>query len=161
MPRIRFASLILFLAAAAALGASPPILAQDDNSPVLSQNRKVKQDNGAAAAAGAAATAQRRTAPDIPTAPDTEIEEPGGPPVGSLSLSQIVKGIEGHPDFAYVTNLDWTAGRYDITYVTRQGEERQMLVDPRTGKDSGRLGPGGGTPSDAPATDVKPAGPVR
>jgi len=64
-------------------------------------------------------------------------ELPGAPPVGSLSLSQIIIKIEGEPDFAYIDEIDWDHddGLYEIEYRTRDGGKREMKIDPRTGKD--------------------------
>lgn len=122
---------------------------------------QLAQADSGAAMPGQVPGGEMRTTPDILTAPATGIESPDGPPAGSLQLSQIVRSIESQPDFAYLVNLDWKDGKYDIAYVTRQGERRDMLVDPRTGKETGRLGPGGGTVTDAPATAPRPAGPAR
>lgn len=83
---------------------------------------------GAAAplAAPAHAQASRAQTPD---------EVPGAPPIGSLSLSQIVVKVEGEPDFAYVQEIAWVDGLYQVAYRTRDGSKREMKLDPRTGKD--------------------------
>lgn len=58
----------------------------------------------------------------------------GGPPVGALSLSQIIAQIESRPDFAFIKDIDWEDGRYDVEYRTRDGRDRNLKVDPRTGR---------------------------
>ncbi|HEX6958011.1 MAG TPA: hypothetical protein VF194_08500 [Ferrovibrio sp.] len=91
--------------------------------------------------------AQTQSAPQSAQAaspPQPRLDAPGGPPLGSLSLSQIIVKIEGEPNFAYVSRLDWKDGKYAIRYVTRDGETRDELIDPRTGKDTGK------TPASAP-----------
>lgn len=59
---------------------------------------------------------------------------PGGPPVGALSLSQIIAQIESRPDFAFIKDIDWDDGRYEVEYRTREGRDRTLKVDPRTGR---------------------------
>lgn len=65
---------------------------------------------------------------------EPQIEPPGGPPVGALSLSQIIAQIESRPDFAFIRDIDWDDGRYDVQYRTRDGRDRNLKVDPRTGR---------------------------
>jgi hypothetical protein len=66
--------------------------------------------------------------------PAQQIEPEGGPPVGALSLSQIITQIESRPDFAFIREIDWDDGRYDVQYRTRDGRDRNLKVDPRTGR---------------------------
>jgi hypothetical protein len=66
--------------------------------------------------------------------PAQQIEPEGGPPVGALSLSQIITQIESRPDFAFIKEIDWDDGRYDVQYRTRDGRDRNLKVDPRTGR---------------------------
>lgn len=66
--------------------------------------------------------------------PATQIEPPGGPPAGALSLSQIITQIESRPDFAFIKDIDWEDGRYEVEYRTRDGRDRNLKVDPRTGR---------------------------
>lgn len=66
--------------------------------------------------------------------PAKQIEPEGGPPVGALSLSQIIAQIESRPDFAFIKDIDWDDGRYDVQYRTRDGRDRNLKVDPRTGR---------------------------
>lgn len=65
---------------------------------------------------------------------EPQIEPPGGPPVGALSLSQIIAQIESRPDFAFIRDIDWDDGRYEVEYRTRDGRDRVLKVDPRTGR---------------------------
>lgn len=114
-------------------------------------------------------------------APTPKIDNlPEGPPLGSLSLSQLMLKVEGEPEFAYVREVDWRDGRYAVTYVTRDGQSHERMIDPRTGRasqtgaggttqeDSGNTGEGRGpvmnptgTPSNAPTTAPRPGGPTR
>lgn len=118
-------------------------------------------------------------------APTPKIDAlPDGPPLGSLSLSQLILKVEAEPEFAYVADVDWRDGRYVVSYVTRDGRPHEKAIDPRTGRETGRTSqtgppdgrPGGaaksgesggpaynppGTPSAAPGTDPRPAGQTR
>src|SRR3546814_16859982 len=68
---------------------------------------------------------------------------PGGPPAGSLSLSQIILKVEGQPDFGFVPQVTWQnnggqsnggeTGSYPIAYRPRAGELRLVPPDARTG----------------------------
>lgn len=80
----------------------------------------------------AGAAAPVRAQASMAQTPD---DVPGAPPVGSLSLSQIIIKVEGEPDFAYIDEVDWEDGLYEIAYRTRDGSKREMKIDPRTGKD--------------------------
>ncbi|MBS4045540.1 MAG: PepSY domain-containing protein [Alphaproteobacteria bacterium] len=66
--------------------------------------------------------------------PAQQVEPPDGPPVGALSLSQIITQIESRPDFAFIKDIDWEDGRYEVEYRTRDGRDRNLKVDPRTGR---------------------------
>lgn len=66
--------------------------------------------------------------------PATQVEPPGGPPAGALSLSQIISQIESRPDCAYIKDIDWEDGRYEVVYRTRDGRDRDLKIDPRTGR---------------------------
>lgn len=65
---------------------------------------------------------------------EPQAEPPGGPPAGALSLSQIITQIESRPDFAFIKDIDWDDGRYEVEYRTRDGRDRTLKVDPRTGR---------------------------
>ncbi len=65
---------------------------------------------------------------------EPQIEPAGGPPAGALSLSQIITQIESRPDFAFIKDIDWEDGRYEVEYRTRDGRDRNLKVDPRTGR---------------------------
>ena len=66
--------------------------------------------------------------------PAAQVEPPGGPPAGALSLSQIIVQIESRPDFAFIRDIDWEDGRYEVQYRTRDGRDRDLKIDPRTGR---------------------------
>ncbi len=107
---------------------------------------------GAATPASAIEPARGGPAPDSPRAgvvqsqagpssqsnvtaePAQQIEPEGGPPAGALSLSQIITQIESRPDFAFIKDIDWDDGRYEVEYRTRDGRDRNLKVDPRTGR---------------------------
>ncbi len=89
---------------------------------------------GPAARAG---IVQMQGAPSSPQAvpqAEPQVEPPGGPPAGALSLSQIITQIESRPDFAFIKDIDWDDGRYEVEYRTRDGRDRTLKVDPRTGR---------------------------
>lgn len=71
---------------------------------------------------------------NVTAEPAQQIEPEGGPPAGALSLSQIIAQIESRPDFAFIRDIDWDGGRYDVQYRTRDGRDRNLKVDPRTGR---------------------------
>ncbi|WP_341913951.1 hypothetical protein [Ferrovibrio terrae] len=73
-------------------------------------------------------------APAAPDSPAAQIEPPDGPPAGALSLSQIITQIESRPDFAFIRDIDWDDGRYIVQYRTRDGRDRDLKIDPRTGR---------------------------
>ena len=56
-----------------------------------------------------------------------------GPPPGSLSLSEILRKVEGRPDFGFVQQITWQQGSYRIAYRTKDGTLRQMAADALTG----------------------------
>jgi len=58
---------------------------------------------------------------------------PAPPPVGALSLSQIILKVEGQPDFGFVQQVSWQNGVYRIAYRTRDGALRLLQADARTG----------------------------
>jgi hypothetical protein len=66
--------------------------------------------------------------------PAAQVEPPGGPPAGALSLSQIISQIESRPDFAFIRDIGWGDGRYLVIYRTRDGRDRDLKIDPRTGR---------------------------
>ncbi|WP_300295139.1 hypothetical protein, partial [Ferrovibrio sp.] len=72
--------------------------------------------------------------PDPPPVVQPAIVPPGGPPAGSLSLSQIIAQIESRPDCAFIRDIDWVEGRYEVEYRTRDGRDRVLKIDPRTGR---------------------------
>jgi hypothetical protein len=90
----------------------------------------VQTQGGAAAQAPSTPGSQSNVMAD----PAQQIEPEGGPPVGALSLSQIITQIESRPDFAFIREIDWDDGRYDVQYRTRDGRDRNLKVDPRTGR---------------------------
>ncbi|MFN4311610.1 MAG: hypothetical protein ACK4FK_13580 [Ferrovibrio sp.] len=81
------------------------------------------------------APAAQTPAPEPPKlAEPPNLDEPDGPPAGSLSLSQIIIQIESRPDMAFIRDIDWQDGRYEIEYRTRDGRDRVLKIDPRTGR---------------------------
>ncbi|WP_341896300.1 hypothetical protein [Ferrovibrio terrae] len=86
-------------------------------------------------------SSQTPAAPDSPAAQiEPQAIPPGGPPAGALSLSQIITQIESRPDFAFIRDIDWDDGRYIVQYRTRDGRDRDLKIDPRTGRPvEGRL----------------------
>lgn len=83
---------------------------------------------------GAPASQSPGSQSNVTADPAQQIEPAGGPPVGALSLSQIITQIESRPDFAYIKEIDWDDGRYEVEYRTRDGRDRVLKVDPRTGR---------------------------
>ncbi|WP_374301709.1 PepSY domain-containing protein [Ferrovibrio sp.] len=73
-------------------------------------------------------------AAETPATEPPKLVEPEGPPAGSLSLSQIIIQIESRPDYAFIKDIDWRDGRYEVEYRTRDGRDRNLKIDPRTGR---------------------------
>lgn len=97
------------------------------------------EGTGTGARAGIVQAQQVTPSPDgsqsnVTADPAKQIEPEGGPPAGALSLSQIIAQIESRPDFAFIKDIDWEDGRYDVQYRTRDGRDRTLKVDPRTGR---------------------------
>jgi uncharacterized membrane protein YkoI len=59
------------------------------------------------------------------------------PPDDAMPLSEIIRMVEQRPDFRYVKDVDLDDGRYEIEYVTRDGDEREIKVDPVSGTVTG------------------------
>jgi hypothetical protein len=55
------------------------------------------------------------------------------PPQGSKPLSEILRTIEGSPDFGYFDEIELERGSYKIEYYARDGSKRKINVDPVTG----------------------------
>ncbi len=88
---------------------------------------------GALGSGTTALPAQAQT-PGSTLPPPPALVEPNAPPAGSLSLSQIIIQIESRPDYAFIKEIDWTDGRYEVEYRTRDGRDRTLKIDPRTGR---------------------------
>lgn len=115
-------------------------------SPAMMQATEQPAPHILLAQAGTSAPAPSIGAP----APTPKLEElPDGPPLGSLSLSQLILKVEGEPEFAYVRDVAWEDGKYRVTFVTRNGETHEKAIDPRTGRETGRAGQTGGSGSDS------------
>lgn len=67
-------------------------------------------------------------------ASDARANDDTPPPASSLSLSQAVLQIEALPDFGYIKEVEWDGRDYEIEYRTRDGETRELKVDPRTAR---------------------------
>jgi len=55
---------------------------------------------------------------------------PNQPEPNARPLSQILADIEARPDFHYFQDIEWDDDRYEIGYRTRDGNEREIYVDP-------------------------------
>jgi hypothetical protein len=59
----------------------------------------------------------------------------GPPPPDAMPLSQILQTLEQQGDLAYFKEIDWDDdGYWEIDYVTTDGSEREITVDPVTGQ---------------------------
>lgn len=58
-----------------------------------------------------------------------------GPPEGSRPLSQIIAQIEKRGDVAYIKEVEFDDGVYKVEYRNREGKEREIKIDPRTGEE--------------------------
>lgn len=58
-----------------------------------------------------------------------------GTPEGSQPLSRIVAQIEQRSDVAYIKEIEFDDGVYEIEYRTRDGKEREIKIDPRSGEE--------------------------
>jgi len=56
------------------------------------------------------------------------------PPQDAQPLSAIVKQVENRPDFAYMDEVEWDHGVYEIEYYTTSGAEVEIKIDPVTGE---------------------------
>lgn len=61
-----------------------------------------------------------------------------GPPEGSQPLSRIVAEVEKRSDVAYIEEIEYDDGVYEIEYRTKDGRERKLRIDPRTGAERDR-----------------------
>ncbi|MCC5999560.1 MAG: PepSY domain-containing protein [Pararhodobacter sp.] len=56
------------------------------------------------------------------------------PPDGAIPLSQIVSQIEAAEGFRFVDEIEWDDdGYWEIEYVTTDGQEIKVRIDPMTG----------------------------
>lgn len=59
----------------------------------------------------------------------------GAPPQNSQPLSQLLATIERNGDVAYFKDVEWDDdGYYEVEYRTRNGDEREVKVDPVSGQ---------------------------
>ena len=58
------------------------------------------------------------------------------PPPDAMPLSQILQTLEQQGGVAYFDEIDWNEddGHWEIEYVTTDGSEREITVDPVTGQ---------------------------
>lgn len=102
--------------------------------PAYSQSQNITTPGTASGPARAPNSQSGPTESGIGADPAAQVEPPGGPPAGALSLSQIISQIESRPDCAYIKDIDWQDGRYQVVYRTRDGRDRDLKIDPRTGR---------------------------
>lgn len=108
---------------------SQPAVPQSGGGPAYPQSQNI-----------AAPQPPRASQSGVEADPAAQVEPPGGPPAGALSLSQIIAQIESRPDYAYIKDIEWEDGRYEVVYRTRDGRDRDLKIDPRTGRpQEGRL----------------------
>jgi hypothetical protein len=115
-------------------GAASPAAAME---PMPIQSGRGEPPPGAAAGivqTQGASSSGARSQSNVTADPAEQVEPQGGPPAGALSLSQIITQIESRPDFAYIRDIDWDDGRYLVQYRTRDGRDRDLRIDPRTGR---------------------------
>lgn len=55
------------------------------------------------------------------------------PPQGARPLSEIATSIEARDDFVSFETIEFKDGVYKITYRTRGGDKREIVVDPLSG----------------------------
>jgi hypothetical protein len=57
------------------------------------------------------------------------------PPTDALPLSQIIQTLEQRGDVAYFGDIEWEDdGYWEIEYITRDGQKREVKVDPVSGQ---------------------------
>ncbi len=57
------------------------------------------------------------------------------PPRGSIPASEILRRVEQLPDFGWLEEMEWDDdGYWEVEYRTRDGREREVKVDPRSGR---------------------------
>lgn len=57
------------------------------------------------------------------------------PPSDAQPLSQLLSVVEQQSDFHYVDEIEWEdRGSYKVEYVTKDGRERTVRIDARSGQ---------------------------
>jgi len=56
------------------------------------------------------------------------------PPKDAQPLSKILQQVENRSDFAYMDEVEWDHGVYEVEYYTTSGAEVEIKIDPVTGK---------------------------
>jgi len=56
------------------------------------------------------------------------------PPQDAQPLSQIMQQIEDRSDFAYIDEVEWEHGVYEVEYITTSGAKMEINIDPISGE---------------------------
>jgi hypothetical protein len=58
------------------------------------------------------------------------------PPEDGMPLSEILQMVEQREDFGWFEEIEWDDdGYWEVEYYTRDGDEREIYLDPRTGQE--------------------------
>ena len=58
---------------------------------------------------------------------------PEAPPANAVKLSEIIGKVETRPEFAFIDQISYSGGIYQIVFYMRDGAEVRMEYDVRTG----------------------------
>ena len=56
------------------------------------------------------------------------------PPADAKALSELLQTVEQEAGFAYVDEIEWDDGLYEIEYYTDDGATKEVKIDPVSGE---------------------------
>ncbi|GGD29149.1 PepSY domain-containing protein [Aureimonas glaciei] len=59
---------------------------------------------------------------------------PEAPPVDAIRLSEVVGKVEARPEFAFIDQIDYSDGVYQVVFYMKDGAEVRIEYDVRTGE---------------------------
>ncbi|WP_027133892.1 PepSY domain-containing protein [Geminicoccus roseus] len=65
------------------------------------------------------------------TAPALAVDPP---PQGSKALSELLPSVENRDDFAFIEEIEFEDGAYEIEYNTKDGNENKVKIDSVSGE---------------------------
>jgi len=58
---------------------------------------------------------------------------PEAPPTDAVKLSDVVGKVEARPEFAFIDQIEYSNGMYQVVFYMKDGAEVRMEYDVRTG----------------------------